>query len=81
MTTLPDTYAEAKPILDARHRKIVEALTALDGSLDTLFDEIKGVQKTIKKLREHVEALDRSFDRMETEIKSTKRAIQRAIAS
>ena len=68
-------------MLEERHRLIVEALTALDGSLDTLFDEVKGVQKTIKELREHVDALDGSFARMETEVQSMKRAIQQVIAS
>lgn len=68
-------------MLEERHRLIVEALTALDGSLDTLFDEVKSVQKTIKELREHVDALDGSFARMETEVQSMKRAIQQVIAS
>ena len=51
-------------------------MTSLDGSLDTLLEEIQGTRETVSLLNQTTEALDRSMVRMDGELKSMKQAIK-----
>ena len=79
---LPATWSEAHPVL--------EAMTSVDGSLDTLFEEhqkhrglidqlrndIDQLQRTVGVMGQTVESLDASYGRMADELQNMRQAIQ-----
>ncbi|MCY4522094.1 MAG: hypothetical protein OXC13_15120 [Caldilineaceae bacterium] len=84
---LPATWPEAKPVLEDRHTQVVEAMTSVDGSLDTLFTEIKETRKLIDQLQrtvglmgQTIESLDASYGRMADELQNMKQAIRPLLA-
>ncbi|MCY3659989.1 MAG: hypothetical protein OXG36_13350 [Caldilineaceae bacterium] len=62
--------------LEEGHAQAVAALTAIDGSLDTLFNEIGETRKLVELMSQTLESLDSSYARMATEVQTMKRTIQ-----